>query len=104
MPDTLNSVMPTDATRHEGIDRKCYYFAACEMKDEEHEEEMNISRKSLNVSWLESNDQITNEINNVRSGGSSSLDSSTKEFMDSRFDYDFSNVRIYSDERAADIC
>jgi Domain of unknown function (DUF4157) len=68
------------------------------MKDEE---DMNISRKPLNVYDLEANDQVTNEINNVRSSGSASLDSSTKEFMESRFGYDFSNVRIYADERAA---
>jgi hypothetical protein len=98
MPDSSDSVIPIEATKHEGIDRKC---TACEMKDEEDEEDLNINRKPLDVSDLEANDQVTNEINNVRSSDGSSLESSTKEFMESRFGYDFSNVRIYADERAA---
>jgi hypothetical protein len=99
MPDSSDSVVPIGATRHKRIDRKC---TACEMKDdEEDKEDLNISRKPFDLSDLEANDQVANEISNIRSSGGSSLDSSTKEFMESRFGFDFSNVRIYTDGRAA---
>jgi hypothetical protein len=97
MPDSSDSVMPIESTEHEGIDHKCI---ACEMK-QEGDEVLNISRKPLNVSDLEANDQVTNEINDLRSCHGSSLDVSTKEFMESRFGYDFSKVRIHADLRAA---
>ncbi len=71
------------------------------MKEEE-EEDLHIRQKSLNVSGLEANNQVTSEINSARSSGnSSSLDSSTKAFMESRFARDLCNVRIYADDRAA---
>jgi hypothetical protein len=97
MPDSSDSFMSRKTTKHEGIYRKC---TACEMKDEVDEEDLNISRKPLNVSNLEVSDYVANEINNIRSSGGSSLDSSTKDFMESRFGYDFSTVRIHADERA----
>jgi hypothetical protein len=58
MPDSSDSVMPIESTEHEGIDHKC---TTCEMK--QGDEVLNISRKPLNVSDLETNDQVTNEIN-----------------------------------------
>jgi hypothetical protein len=95
--------------KRKGIDKKC---PACEMKgkeeEKETEEELNISRKQLaassSSSSLKANDQLTNEINGIRSSGGSSLDPSTKEFMESRFGdgYDFSNVRIHADAQAAE--
>jgi hypothetical protein len=98
MADSSDSIIPVEAKKHaEAIDRKC---TACEMKDEVDEEDLNISRKPLNVSDLEVSDYVANEINNVRSSGGSSLDSSTRDFMESRFGYDFSTVRIHADERA----
>jgi hypothetical protein len=68
MPDSSDSVMPIEATEHEGIARKC---TACEMKGGEDEEDLKISRKALDVSDLEANDQVTNEINNARSSSGS---------------------------------
>jgi hypothetical protein len=53
------------------------------------------------MSNFEMNDELATEIHNVRSSVASSLDPSTREFMESRFGYDFSNVRIHADERAA---
>ena len=99
MPDPSDSFMPIKARPHEGIDRKC---KSCEMKDEDEEENLEISRKSLNLSYLEASDEVLNEINCAHSSSSSTaLDSSTREFMESRFARDFSNVRIFTDERAA---
>lgn len=81
------------------IGRKCN---TCEMKEKEENEKLNISRKpSTHSSNVEANDQVTDEINGIRTTSGSSLDSSTKEFMETRFGYDFSNVKIHSDEIAA---
>jgi hypothetical protein len=63
---------------------------------------LNISRKPSTVSFnLEEDDEITNGIDNIRSSSGSSLDSDTRDFMKSRFGYDFSNVRIHAGESAA---
>jgi hypothetical protein len=72
----------------------------CEMKNEE-EGKLNISREASSISDLGATGEITNEINNVRSSGGSSLDTSAKEFMESRFGYDFGNVRIHAGNLAA---
>jgi hypothetical protein len=96
-----DSSMPTISTNEESVDRKCI---ACKMKEKEEEKEkMNVSRKlSSTVSNLEASDEITNEVVNIHSNSVGfSLDTDTKGFMESRFGYDFSNVRIHADERAA---
>lgn len=82
------------------LDRKC---TTCEMKkaEEEEEEVKTISRMPSSSSDLVTNDETAEEINNVRSSGGSSLDVDTKEFMESRFGYDFSSVRIHTGETAA---
>lgn len=107
MTDPSESAMSEGATKdEERITRKC---AGCKMKEEEGEEDdkkLQISRMSstttTDASILEANDKTTNEIDNIRSSGGSSLDSNTGEFMKSRFGgYDFSNVRIHADRRAA---
>jgi Domain of unknown function (DUF4157) len=96
---TTDSAVSTISSKEDNrVDRNS---AACEMEEEEDEEDLKISRKPLNLSDLEANDQVTNEINNVRSSRGSSLDVSTREYMESRFGYDFSKVRIHADERAA---
>jgi hypothetical protein len=97
MADTANAVVSIANAKDEGIARKC---GACKMAKDE-EEKLTISRKPSNISNLEANDDIADEINNVRSSIGSSLDADTKEFMESQFGYDFSKVRIHSDERAA---
>jgi Domain of unknown function (DUF4157) len=83
-------------------DEKC---TACESKGQQQEKiEIEISRKPSYSSNLQASDQVTNEINSVLSGSSSSpLDVSTKEFMETRFGgvYDLSNVRIHTDAVAA---
>ncbi len=100
IPSQSDSVMPMGATKkNEEIDRKC---AGCELNEkEENEKELNISRKPSAASNSERADEIRDEVNSVRSGGGSSLDANTKEFMESRFGYDFSDVRIHADESSA---
>jgi hypothetical protein len=83
------------------INRKC---KSCE--DEEESEEL----KKIKISRME-NDSSSNQshvsdnfgknINKVVSQRGSPLDASTREFMESKFGYDFGNVRIHADERAA---
>src|SRR5215212_4169292 len=94
-----NPIATTFSHKEEKIDRKC---AVCEMKEKEKKEEkLKISKKPSNTSILEESDEISNEINNIRSDSSIPLDGSTREFMESRFGYDFSNVRVHADEKAA---
>jgi uncharacterized protein DUF4157 len=80
------------------VRRKC---SSCKkMKDKGEEEELKISRKTLNVTSLETTDKLADEISHVCARAGSPLDCSTKEFMESRFSYDFSKVRIHTDKRA----
>jgi Domain of unknown function (DUF4157) len=79
----------------EGLDKKC---TACEMKGHE---KIEISRKPSHASTLDASHQVSNEINTFLSGPGSSLDANTKEFMESRFGYDLSNVRIHTEAVAA---
>jgi hypothetical protein len=93
-----NTISSSASNNEEHIARKC---SACETKEEE-EKSLNIHRKpSSNSLDLEAPHEIINQIYDIHASGSGSpLDSSTKEFMESRFDYDFSRVKIYTDEKA----
>ena len=83
----------------EKINRK---YTSCE--DEEQQGKIRISRNqptTADVSNLSQiSDNIAADISNTLSQSGSPLDSSTREFMETRFGYDFSNVRIHSDEIA----
>jgi hypothetical protein len=100
MSTSLDSAIHLGTAKDEGIDRKC---VGCEMNKEKEKEgkALDISRKPSATSILEADDGIVNKINNGRYSSSSSLDASTKEFMESRFVYDFSNVRLHTGEQAA---
>src|SRR5215212_740744 len=63
----------------EQVNRKC---AACEMKEDEERNNLNISRKQSINTNLEVSDEATNEINSARSGGGVSLNADTKELME----------------------
>lgn len=98
MPTPSVSITSMGDTKDEGIARKC---AACEMKEDEDEKQLNISRKPSTASNLDVNNGIVDNIDKFRSKSSSiSLDTNTQEFMESRFGYDFSNIRIHTDEVA----
>ena len=94
--DSITSVVPN---KEEGINRRC---AACEMNEDAEEQELNISLKQSTPSNLETTDETAKEISDVRSSGGSSLDNNTKEFMESRFGYALSRVRIHTDAKAAE--
>jgi hypothetical protein len=93
-----NPISSPVSNEEERLDRKC---SSCEMKKEKEEEMLNISRKHSTLSNFEVSNEITNEISNTssRSGGYS-LKPSIREYMESRFGYNFSKVRIHTDERA----
>lgn len=85
---------PITAMKEELIGRKC---SACAIK----QENLRIGRNSHRATGLETTGKETNEINNIRSGSGSFLDANILRFMGSRFGYDFSNVKVHTDERAA---
>ena len=72
-------------------------------KEDEEGEKLKISRKPSSASNFEAPDGVANEINNILSGSGSSLDCSAAEFMESRFGYDFSNVKIHTGEMRLDL-
>jgi hypothetical protein len=70
------------------------------------EEEIKENRINIKISKGDNLDETfaakVQDITNSMSNGGSLLDQSTRKFMESRFDFDFSSVRIHSDETAAD--
>ncbi len=89
------------SNQEERIDRKC---STCKMKKEmeNKQEKIEIRRKPSTSSSSEGRYEVTNEINNVSADGGSPLDSSTRNFMESRFGYDFSKVRVFTDTKAGE--
>jgi hypothetical protein len=83
------------------LDRKC---KSCEEEEEKEKilKNVKISRKENDSSsnQLDISDNVVKYVNDISQQGSP-LDSSTREFMESRFNYDFANVRIHTDERSA---
>ena len=87
----------------EKINRKC---SNCEEEDyDDKEKPIQISRKSnaYNNQNIEISNEIDNKIKNVINSSGKPVDSSTKEFMKSRFGYDFSRVKIYDDSKAVEL-
>ena len=88
----------------ETINRKC---SKCEEENnnDDKKELIQINRKSspINNQNLEISNEIKNDIENIiGSNGGEPLDITTKEFMESRFRYDFSNVRMHTSQKAVD--
>jgi len=79
---------------HNKIQRK--KCSGCEMKNDD--KELKINRKSTSSSSLETSDEVANQINNT--SGGKTLDDNTKSFMESRFNHDFSNVKIHDDSKS----
>jgi hypothetical protein len=77
------------AAANDFIHRKC---AHCE------EEENKLQRKENNGNSVSTAPSI---VNDVLSSGGRSLDADTRSFMESRFKYDFSNVKIHDNDVAA---
>jgi len=76
------------------IHRKC---SSCNMKADE---ELKIHRKSQSSSELEASNETANKINTSQGRP---LDEPTKSFMEPRFGYDFSSVRIHDDSKANEL-
>ena len=68
-------------------------------------EEVNIdkARKTLRILSFEKDDEDTDKIKKVYSGSGFPLDNNTKDLMESKFGYDFSNIRIHNDTKAAEL-
>jgi len=84
---------------NEKISRKC----ACEMENkiEDDEKELKINRKYTgNGENTELSDIHSTAIHNILSESGKPLDKQTKDYMEPRFGYDFSNVRIYAESEA----
>ncbi|MDH3657579.1 MAG: DUF4157 domain-containing protein [Nitrosopumilus sp.] len=77
------------------LNRKC---TKCEME----EEELSIHRKIQSSSsvYLEPPNEIVQKIDPIKMSQGSSLDSSTRGFMEPRFGFDFGRVRIHTDSNA----
>ncbi len=97
--DSAKSI--TETNDQERIGHAC---SSCNMKGQEEKknDRLNISLKPLSSSNMELSDVIADEIdNNHANSEGSPLDSNTQEFMSSRFGFEFSKVRIHTDETAA---
>ena len=104
MPSS-NSIISSTISKEkdeERIDRKC---SACEMKKEEEEEkEIKISTKPVNRIVKANSELLSNQsssINWVLSKTGKPLDKQTEDFMEPRFGYEFTSVRIHNDEEAS---
>ncbi len=86
-------------TTGEGVlERKC---SECQMKeDEEEAEQVKIIRKSSSSNGSPVY-KDANEINDVVSSRGASLDASTRQFMEPRFGYHFTDIRIHTGEMDA---
>jgi hypothetical protein len=82
------------------LNRKC---SKCKEEDEDKEKPIQISRKTdiKNKQNLEISNETNNKIKNVINHGGNPLDTQIKKFMESKFGFDFSNVRIHTDDIAA---
>ena len=74
----------------------------CKMKPEEEKDEIKINRKLHHQlsfqSNIETSDETTNEIYNTIGG--KPLDDSIRTFMETKFNHDFSNVRVHDDSKS----
>lgn len=93
----LDSI-PLHVVRKNGrIDRKC----SCQMDKNEEEKDFSINRKILGIAHQVSPTEIPEQFSNIISNTGIQIDSNTRGFMESKFGYDFSNVRIHTDDTAA---
>ena len=91
------SYLPIKDTDDKKINPKC---KSCEQGEESRK--MKFSKKENNSSSLDFNisDKIGKDINDIISQQGSHLDTPTREFMESKFGYDFGNIRIHTDSKA----
>jgi hypothetical protein len=87
-PNSINLTVPNEKER---LDQKC---VACKMKEKE-AKNLNISRKLSRTSNPETTDVNMTQISNIVSTEGTSIDANTRRFMESRFGYDFSQVKMH---------
>ena len=85
LPEPINFSASTNS-----INRKC---SECE------EEEKDLQRKESNSEHTSVAPPVVNDV--LSSSGGSALDPATRSFMEPRFNYDFCNVKVHSDDVAA---
>ena len=93
--DVQEDVASLSTTNDEIIGRKCQ---SCQ---EEEETEMNISRKSNDGDESKISENVEQHVTDAILSKGSPLESNTRDFMESRFGFDFGNIRIHTDEGSA---
>jgi hypothetical protein len=98
MSSSLEANLPILDNNDKKLHRKC------ESCQDEEEEKIKIRRKmsSSEKSHLEASENVAQDIDDTLQQEGSPLDRSTKEFMESRFGFDFSKVKIHNDEKSAE--
>jgi len=87
--------------RDSQINRKC---SSCNMKEDNDAKNFTISTKPKLLSSSTTGFEVPNEtVNQINTNQGRPLDSSTKSFMEPRFGYDFSDVRIHDDSKANEL-
>ena len=97
MPKSFESYLPINPSADTKVNRKC---KSCEEEDESKKIKLNRKDDS-SFKGLDISSDVTDYLSNIATEPGSHLDNSTEEFMESRFGYDFSKVRIHSDSEAA---
>jgi Domain of unknown function (DUF4157) len=84
------------------INPKC---KICEEEEGEELEKIRISRNENESSSQDNeiSDHLRSDINKVITDQGSPLDTSTREFMESRFGYDFSDTRVHNDSKSDEL-
>jgi hypothetical protein len=98
-PSEINAKLSMPNTERVGRKR-----SACDMKEMGKEKQlMSIGgrKSSSSTIAIQKSDNLANEVIAVSGGESSSLDTSTREFMETRFGFDFSIVRVHTGTQAA---
>jgi len=80
------------------LNRKC---TKCEMEKEEGELIIHRKVQSSSSAYLEPPDEIVQKIDPIKTSEGSSLDYSTRNFMEPRFGFNFGDVRIHTDSNAS---
>ena len=93
--DVQENVASLSTMNDDTVGRKCQ---SCQ---EEEETEMNISRKSYDGDGSKISENVEQHVTDAILTEGSPLESTTRDFMESRFGFDFGNIRIHSDEGSA---
>jgi hypothetical protein len=98
--DYSGSIMINE-NKQGSLNRKCFI---CEKEgDRVNEENTQISMEgNTNIKQNEISNETNSQINNVISNGGQPLDIQTREFMEFKFGENFGNVKIHTNEKAAE--